>query len=405
MARGSCSCLSRFNDGPAARRKEIRIMNSLTTFLIVAILALAITPAPQSQKKSPPGAEAECGTLVTPEQLTAELARKAEPARKNSAPQAVAPTDNPYYLPMTIHMVCSSTGIGGLSSEQLEAVMQNLNQMWRSVGIQFFIYGEIDYSIQDDAFYILPNVSATQDALRRVNSVPNTINVYFTNLEGISGQARFTSDSAQGVLLDYGVMSGFSSGFFDLEVFAHEMGHYFDLYHTHETVFGVECPSGINCSTAGDRLCDTPADPKLFQPIRVDNNCAYDNSAALPGGCGNTPYQPLTNNLMSVAKKPCRNQFTPYQISKVLSVLRSASNRKNLINSVARYVDRLASDSNTNCTYEAPCRRLDQALQITSDGDFIFLKWGPYAASSIGGKRVALNKWGFEPGVGVVLVP
>jgi len=389
---------------PATKRKGITIMHTLTTFLLATILALAITPAPQSRKKSPPQEKPEekmgCGTVIPPEQLKAELARRAESAGKNSAALAAPPpTDAPYYLPMTIHMVCDDFGIGGLSSEQLDAAMRNLNQMWRPVGIQFFIYGEIDYSIHDDDFYVLPNVDAKQDALRQVNAVPNTINVYFTNLQGIAGQARFTVSHAQGVLLDYSVMSGYSSGFFDLEVFAHEMGHYFDLYHTHEDDFGIECPSGNNCSSAGDLLCDTPADPRLFNPIRVDPNCVYDNSAAPPANCGNTPYNPLTNNLMSVARRPCRNQFTPNQISKVLQTLHGSDKRRNLINSRTRYVDRLASASNNYCTYTAPCRTVAKALQAANNGDFILLKWGTYAASSIGGKRVTLGRWGFENGV------
>lgn len=383
-------------------------MHSLTAFLLATILALALVPAPQTRKKSPPAEKTECGTVVTPEQLKAELAGTAESAGKTIAPLATAPpTDRPYYLPMTIHMVRDSAGINtGLSPEQLDAVMQNLNQTWRPLGIQFFIHGEIDYSIQDDGFFVLPNVGATQDALRRVNSVPNTINVYFTNLQDISGQARFTKDAAQGVLLDYSVMDRFPPGFFHLEVFAHELGHYFDLYHTHETMFGVECPRGNNCSSAGDRLCDTPADPGLFRPIRVDSNCAYDGSAAIPASCDQeTPYQPLTNNLMSVARRPCRNQFTPDQISKVLHVLRNVGNRKNLIGSGVRYVDRLASASNTKCTYDAPCRTLDKAVQAAQDGDSIFIKYGTYWAPSFGNKRLTLNKWGFEPNVGVVLVP
>ncbi len=41
---------------------------------------------------------------------------------------------------------------------------------------------------------------------------------------------------------------------------AHEMGHYFGLLHTHETANGTELVNGTNCGTAGDLLCDTPAD-------------------------------------------------------------------------------------------------------------------------------------------------
>jgi hypothetical protein len=48
---------------------------------------------------------------------------------------------------------------------------------------------------------------------------------------------------------------------------------------------------------------------------------------------------------------------------------------------------------------------LEKALQAANNGDFIFLKQGTYLASSIGGKRLTLNRWGWEPNTGVLLVP
>ena len=373
------------------------MIHSLIAFLLATIMALALVPAPQTQKKSPPQAEkAECGTVMPPEQIKAELDRAAELTGKNTTGLALAPnTDDPLYLPLTIHMVRDDEGIGGQSSEQLEAAMQNLNQLWRPFGIQFFIYGEIDYSIQDRDFYILPNVDANQDALRQINSVPNTINVYFTNLQGnITGQARFTKDTAQGLLLDYTAMSGQGSGYYRLEVFAHEMGHYFDLYHTHETGGGIECPSGSNCDTAGDLICDTPADPKLDQPGFVDAlTCTYTNLAATPAGCTGV-YNPPVRNLMSYSI--CSNEFTPGQINKVWQVLTSNSKRKNLITSGKFYVDPAASNSNTNCTSSAPCRTVAKAVQAAQDGAFIFLRARVHSASSISGKAVTIKRWGTE---------
>ncbi len=66
--------------------------------------------------------------------------------------------------------------------------------------------------------------------------------------------------------------------------FSHEMGHYFDLLHTHETMFGKEhitrdeSSSCYNAETAGDKLSDTLADPCLYdqQLFNVNENCEYD---------------------------------------------------------------------------------------------------------------------------------
>ncbi len=380
-------------------------MQSLTAFLLASILALALVPAPQSQKKSPPEEKKECGTVIPPGQFEAELARKGI-----AALAAAPPTDAPYYLPMTIHIVHRSNGADGLTLDLLDVVMRNLNQMWAQVGIQFFIYGDIDH-INDDNLVTIPNDLDAQNALRQVNVVPNTINVYFTELVGLCGQASLTKSPVQGVLISNSCMDGTTLSGFGIEVFAHEMGHYFDLFHTNETwkdnngnPTKVECPSGSNCSSAGDLLCDTPADPGLFASnfFRVDENCVYDNSASLPANCDGTPYNPPTRNLMSLSRKNCRNEFTPEQINKVLGVLRDKANRKNLITSGARYVSPLASNSNSKCTYTAPCRTAAKAVSAAQYGDFIFLKPGVHRASTLGGKQVTLNRWGTEGVVEIV---
>ena len=224
--------------------------------------------------------------------------------------------------------------------------------------------------------------------------VANTINVYFTNLVNLGGQASFTTSANQGIL-----MNNTSAGNVHAPgLFAHEVGHYFDLYHTHDTGSGVECPNGSNCSEAGDRLCDTPADPGLSISgglvSRVDSNCVYDNSAALPMGCDETPYNPPTRNVMSYTTDTCRAEMTGNQISKALRTLRDAANRRNLITVVTRYVDPISGASSGNCNYNSPCRTVAKAVQAAQPGDFIFLKPGAYQASSIGGKRVTLNRWG-----------
>ncbi len=102
----------------------------------------------------------------------------------------------------------------------------------------------------------------------------------------------------------------------------HEMGHYFNLYHTFELSFGSELVNGSNCINAGDLVCDTPADPYL--PIsfyRLDSSCSYKNITQDSLGL---EYHPLTNNLMSYynsSKRSCINSFTNGQYSRMLSNL------------------------------------------------------------------------------------
>jgi len=103
---------------------------------------------------------------------------------------------------------------------------------------------------------------------------------------------------------------------FDLEdhkILAHEMGHFFGLYHTfEEQQFGKDDFEG-DCGVLGDCLCDTPPDPgpayevyvnySLCEMIDHKYNKIHD-------------YKPMLNNFMSYYK-PCylqQYEFTQGQI-------------------------------------------------------------------------------------------
>jgi hypothetical protein len=102
--------------------------------------------------------------------------------------------------------------------------------------------------------------------------------------------------------------------------FPHEIGQYFDLFHTHETSFGgPECTSGSNCATAGDLVCDTPADPVLGSG-NVNGSCQYTGGGNGPCA-GDPPYAPDPTNFMSYSLKTCRDNFSPQQNSRALATL------------------------------------------------------------------------------------
>lgn len=385
--------------------KEITIMRTLTTFIILIIVVLATMPAPKAQEISSrkQSKMRECGTTATAEDFEIAMAR-IKRDRKNrelnlEAQEQEPPTDAPYYIPLTIHIVRNSKGNGGLALSALNRAMVDLNRLWQPVGVQFFIYGNIDY-INDSTHYNLPGgdskaEQAARDALRLTNPVPNTVNVYFTNIDGLNGQSSRSNKPIQGVLMNINAVGTIDDpstpddNEYNPSTFAHEIGHYFDLFHTHETVYGVECPSASNCVEAGDLLCDTPADPDLND--KADQACVYDNSAMTPAGCSGT-YNPPTKNIMSYSGRPCRDQFTGDQIKVILYCLRNQ--RPNLITKGARYVDPLASPSNEDCTYNSPCQIVEKAIQVAEDGDFIFIKPGYNHASNLGGKQVTLQRWG-----------
>jgi len=356
-------------------------MQPLTAFLLVLLLALGMPPLRQAQESPAPASE--CGARITPKQVKAELEFK----RRHSQLQMAAPADKPYQAPLAIHIIRRADGSGGFSLTRLAVALRDLNLMWQPAGVQFFQYGPVDY-IDDEKYRDLP--ASLFDELRRKNVIAGAINVYFVNSltdadkKSLCGLASYSSNDVQGILMSNGC-AGTSD---NPTTFAHEVGHYFNLYHTHETRFGKECPSGNNCATAGDQICDTPADPNLTD--RVNKDCEYNNSVSAPDGCGSAPYAPSTQNLMSYSTKLCRDRFTPEQIKKALQVLTTL--RGELVRNRSWYVTVEADAVELGCAESTPCS-LSVALRLANPGDSIFLRAGSYPGARTLNQAVFFKKW------------
>ena len=83
----------------------------------------------------------------------------------------------------------------------LDAVMQELNRKWAQVGIQFFIYGEIDH-IYDDTYFNLCSVTAKLDELRSDQCCPEHDQRLLHQFVWNMRPASFTHSEVQGVVLD-----------------------------------------------------------------------------------------------------------------------------------------------------------------------------------------------------------
>jgi hypothetical protein len=109
----------------------------------------------------------------------------------------------------------------------------------------------------------------------------------------------------------------------------HELGHAFGLYHTFEGGDQTNCPpmtDGTNCTTIGDKVCDTDPVKSLLQ----GGACAILNTD--PNPCyNNNPYNGIQKNIMGYGG--CLDRFTAGQSARMIAALNIA--RAGLMTSVA----------------------------------------------------------------------
>jgi hypothetical protein len=154
---------------------------------------------------------------------------------------------------MYFHVALDSLGKSNVSPGKIKTYLDQLNKAFEPICISFD-YCKIDtitdYSFDEinDGFEVLALISRFQKK--------NRINVYLVDTvwydNSVSNYFSLnTPDSCYVIIPKSGVG------------FEHELGHIFGLLHTHETFYGKEKVDGSNCTTTGDKICDTPADPKV----------------------------------------------------------------------------------------------------------------------------------------------
>ncbi len=268
----------------------------------------------------------ECGLVLTPAEAGAYL----ESIAAGPPPPLGGIPGPPYYVAIAPHIIRRSDGSGGLPVAQYEQAMVDANLAYANTGIVFYTLGEIDY-IDSDAFYLHIDSISEIDAMRTTNPVPDAINIYFTpNLRSspntlLCGISAFTFSSVQAIAMSNSCTATATNH----STYAHEIGHYFDLFHTHETAFDDELVDGSNCEEAGDLLCDTPADPGLGTSTVDEQTCAYTGSETDANG---DLYDPDTLQFLSYSLKHCRDRFSPQSEAKIVQTLLGP--RANLISPV-----------------------------------------------------------------------
>jgi hypothetical protein len=219
-----------------------------------------------------------------------------------------------YLVYLAFHIVRTTSGTGGIPQSQLDQAMIDLADAFAGTGICFTV--ALQDTINSSTYYTIDN-DTERATLKGLNNQPDMIDCYFVNYDGgYCGVSSFTWSSDQGITYDNGCVGVPDNP----STFPHEIGHYFNLLHTHEPFYGAECPDGSNCGSAGDLVCDTPADPELGSG-NVNTSCVYTGNTLVFCNGQLRSYNPDPENIMSYSRKECRTVFSAGQRSRMITTL------------------------------------------------------------------------------------
>lgn len=210
-------------------------------------------------------------------------------------------------LGITIHIVETVQGFANIDIEKLYEELDAVNRFFSPSGISFFYCGAPRF-IQGRGIY---TYDQARTELNNRNNEEGSINIYYMDEIGDTQLSSFACGISQfpwrGKLRDRFIIMQKSCST-NGATLAHELGHFFGLLHTHETFRGRELVNGSNCETAGDLLCDTPADPNLGATGL--NGCTYEANFVDANG---DRYNPDPANIMSYSADRCQLRFSPDQ--------------------------------------------------------------------------------------------
>ena len=223
-------------------------------------------------------------------------------------------------IPVKIHIVTNDDGSGGIDINDVLSEIDEANTYFQNSFVEFYVCDDVNY-INSSSLNDFD--SDTQQDLLFSNHQSDILNIYFVNdisfgAGGACGYTYLPGNSNQ--YYDAIVMDNDCTTSSDGTTLTHEFGHHLNLIHTHGPQNGIltnELVSGINCNSAGDLLCDTPADPELGYSNVNDVNCLYSVSGTPPTDAQGFLFDPDTSNIMSYAPQACTNTLSDEQYARM----------------------------------------------------------------------------------------
>ncbi|GAB3033739.1 GEVED domain-containing protein [Spirosoma pulveris] len=234
------------------------------------------------------------------------------------------------YVPIRPHILRKSDGTGGMSLASLNNVIAVTNSYYlkNGFGIQFYFCGTSPDYINNDTQY---NSFNDENALTQGHDVTNAMNQYYVNsfASGAGGYAYYPSNSVV-TTRSFILNESWNEDDMGNRLIPHELGHNFNLVHTFGQVPGtgtlgsgttlelVTRGAGANCTTEGDYICDTPADPynKVGANLLYINGCPQYDPTSTARDANGLAYTPSISNIMSYYF-PCTHDFTQGQYDRI----------------------------------------------------------------------------------------
>jgi len=226
-------------------------------------------------------------------------------------------------IPIKFHAVRNSQGDSvALTPSKAQQLVEDLNRIFLQARIRFVQYEGIEH-IDKEKYFL--SVETYEKELIRLYNMPKVLNIYYVKrIEKGKVAGYLYNDTKDRIANEQDCIIATYESIDNGSTLPHEVGHYFGLLHTHGDENGnieAELVDRTNCHNTGDLICDTPADPNLWDLQRYCTpDCQYTGTKRDRNG---ELYTPPLHNYMSYNPYPeCRTEFTPGQFGHISYYMR-----------------------------------------------------------------------------------
>ncbi len=221
--------------------------------------------------------------------------------------------NTPDSIAIQLHVIRNTDGTGGAAITSILGEISGVNEAIAATEAKLYVCQNIDYIDNSDYYHFKIN---QEQQITEEHNETGVINLYIPQ----------SIDNGQVCGFSYIPITNRNHIFLSAQCFNQNLtenlfGTFFGLLPTYYNTMcngpqgsQGELVDGSNCETAGDLICDTPADP-VDESTRIIN-CEYRGTCTDANG---DRYDPPTNNYMSIkGREPnCNPVFTPLQLERI----------------------------------------------------------------------------------------